>query len=122
MHHRPEQLPATSTGLPATSLAACGAEVDREEFAVALLTRIAEVDRLWRTRSGDVLASGLLDRHQRWCGTLGHQVRVELGRDDPLLGTATDVDETGRLVVHGADGAATAVSAGDVVHLRRPAE
>jgi BirA family biotin operon repressor/biotin-[acetyl-CoA-carboxylase] ligase len=117
--HGPDQLPATTTGLPATSLAARGAEVDREEFAVALLTRVAEVERLWREHRGDVLASGLLDRYQRWCSTLGQQVRVDLGRDEPLRGTATDVDRTGRLVVRGADGAATAVSAGDVVHLRR---
>ena len=117
--HGPDQLPTTSTGLPATSLAARGAEVDREEFAVALLTRIAETDGLWRAHRGDVLASGLLDRYHRWCGTLGQQVRVDLGRGEPLRGTATDVDGTGRLVVRGADGAATAVSAGDVVHLRR---
>ena len=121
VHHGPDDLPTTSTGLPATSMAASGAEVDREEFAVALLTRIAEVERLWRAHSGDVLASGLLDRYQRWCGTLGQQVRVDLGRDDPLSGTATEVDGTGRLVVRGADGASTAVSAGDVVHLRRSA-
>lgn len=117
--HGPDQLPATSSGLPATSLAVRGAEVDRAEFAVDLLTRLAEVDRSWRAYGGDVLASGLLDRYHRWCGTLGQQVRVDLGRDEQLRGTAADVDGTGRLVVRGADGAATAVSAGDVVHLRR---
>ncbi|MGW5648354.1 biotin--[acetyl-CoA-carboxylase] ligase [Saccharopolyspora sp. NPDC003752] len=114
-----EDLPRGAGGLPATSLAAEGAEVDREEFAVALLTAFAEVDDRWRAAGGDVVASGLLDRYRRLCGTLGQQVRVELGGDDQLLGVATDIDETGRIVVRTPDGRTTAVSAGDVVHLRR---
>ncbi|MEV0088330.1 biotin--[acetyl-CoA-carboxylase] ligase [Saccharopolyspora sp. NPDC050642] len=114
-----EDLPRGAGGLPATSLAAEGAEVDREEFAVALLTAFAEVDDRWRAAGGDVVASGLLDRYRRLCGTLGQQVRVELGGDDQLLGVAADIDETGRIVVRTPDGRTTAVSAGDVVHLRR---
>ncbi|MEV0054107.1 biotin--[acetyl-CoA-carboxylase] ligase [Saccharopolyspora shandongensis] len=113
-----EDLPRGAGGLPATSLAAEGADVDREEFAVALLTAFAEVDDRWRAADGDVVASGLLDRYRRLCGTLGQQVRVELG-DDQLLGVAADIDETGRIVVRTPDGRTTAVSAGDVVHLRR---
>ncbi|MEV6232144.1 biotin--[acetyl-CoA-carboxylase] ligase [Saccharopolyspora shandongensis] len=113
-----EDLPRGAGGLPATSLAAEGADVDREEFAVALLTAFAEVDDRWRAADGDVVASGLLDRYRRLCGTLGQQVRVELG-DDQLRGVATDIDETGRIVVRTPDGRTTAVSAGDVVHLRR---
>ncbi|MEU5849543.1 biotin--[acetyl-CoA-carboxylase] ligase [Saccharopolyspora shandongensis] len=113
-----EDLPRGAGGLPATSLAAEGADVDREEFAVALLTAFAEVDDRWRAADGDVVASGLLDRYRRLCGTLGQQVRVELG-DDQLRGVAADIDETGRIVVRTPDGRTTAVSAGDVVHLRR---
>lgn len=120
VHHRGDQLPRSGSGLPATSLAERGAEVDREEFAAELLTTLAETDRLWRAHSGDVVGAGLLDRYQRWCGTLGQRVRVELGQHDPLCGTATEIDPNGRLVVRGADGAVTPVSAGDVVHLRRP--
>jgi BirA family transcriptional regulator, biotin operon repressor / biotin---[acetyl-CoA-carboxylase] ligase len=118
VHHGPEDLPPGAGGLPATSLAAEGADVDREEFAVQLLTALAEVDDLWRHHHGDVLSSGLLDRYQRLCGTLGQHVRVELGGDDQLRGTATAVDPSGRLVVRGVDGAVTPVSAGDVVHVR----
>jgi BirA family biotin operon repressor/biotin-[acetyl-CoA-carboxylase] ligase len=118
VHHRPEQLPHGRGGLPATSFAALGAEVDREEFAVDLLTTFAEVEHRWRRHAGDVVASGLLDRYQRWCATLGQSVRVELSAQDPLYGTATEVDSSGRLVVRGADGAMTSVAAGDVVHLR----
>jgi BirA family biotin operon repressor/biotin-[acetyl-CoA-carboxylase] ligase len=118
VHHGPEQLPQEQGGLPATSFAALGAEVDREDFAVELLTTLAEVDDRWRRHAGDVVASGLLDRYQRWCGTLGQSVRVELSAQDSLYGTATEVDPSGRLVVRGVDGAVTPVSAGDVVHLR----
>lgn len=118
VHHRRDQLPQGRGGLPATSLAAQGAEVDREEFAVQLLTTLADVDDQWRRHRGDVHASGLFDRYQRWCGTLGQQVRIELGSDDQLRGTATEIDPKGRLVVCAADGAVTQVSAGDVVHLR----
>ncbi|MBQ6639454.1 MAG: biotin--[Saccharopolyspora sp.] len=117
VHQQAADLPHGAGGLPATSLAAQGAEVDREEFAVALLRAFADADRQWRERDGDVLASGLLDRYQRLCGTLGQRIRVELGTED-LRGVATDVDPSGRLVVRGVDGASTPVSAGDVVHLR----
>ena len=47
------------------------------------------------------------------CLTLGRQVRVSLPGGDELTGEATDVDDTGRLVVAG-----TPVAAGDVLHVR----
>lgn len=119
VHHREDQLPEGAGGLPATSLVRAGAaELDRERFAGDLLLALAEVDELWREHAGDVLASGLLDRYQRLCGTLGERVRVEFPEDADLHGVATGIDPGGRLVVEGADGAATPVSAGDVVHLR----
>ena len=52
------------------------------------------------------------------CGTLGRRVRVELPGGDDLYGTATGIDEEGRLVVD-VDGAGPrAIAAGDVTHLR----
>lgn len=117
VHHRRDQLPAGG-GLPATSLAAQGAEVDRGEFAVELLTSLADVDDQWRRYGGDVVSSGLFDRYRRWCLTLGQQVKIDLGSQRFLRGTATEIDHQGRLLVHGADGAVTPVSAGDVVHVR----
>lgn len=117
VHHGPDDLPQGAGGLPATSLAEQGVSVDRQEFAVRLLTALAAADDRWRAADGDVVASGLLDRYQRLCGTLGQRIRVELGGND-LFGTATDIDVGGRLVVRGVDGASTPVSAGDVVHLR----
>ncbi|MDA3647835.1 biotin--[acetyl-CoA-carboxylase] ligase [Saccharopolyspora indica] len=114
-----DELPRGAGGLPATSLAAEGAEVDREEFAVALLTAFAEADDRWRAASGDVLSSGLLDRYRQLCSTVGQQVRVELGPDEQLRGVATGIDVEGRLMVRAESGLTTAVSAGDVVHVRR---
>jgi BirA family biotin operon repressor/biotin-[acetyl-CoA-carboxylase] ligase len=52
------------------------------------------------------------------CSTPGREVRVLLPGGAELTGTATTVDGEGRLVIRGADGAATAVAAGDVLHLR----
>lgn len=114
-----DELPRGAGGLPSTSLAAEGAEVDREEFAVALLTAFAEADDRWRAASGDVASSGLLDRYRQLCSTVGQQVRVELGPDEQLRGVATGIDVEGRLMVRAENGLTTAVSAGDVVHVRR---
>ncbi len=47
------------------------------------------------------------------CVTLGQEVRVSLPGGGEVTGEATDVDETGRLVVAG-----TPVAAGDVLHVR----
>ena len=53
------------------------------------------------------------------CGTLGRRVRVELPGGGDLYGTATGIDDEGRLVVRddGTGGDRT-IAAGDVTHLR----
>lgn len=51
------------------------------------------------------------------CSTLGQEVRVHLPSGDDLVGIATDIDDSGRLMV-ATDGAVVAVAAGDVTHLR----
>ncbi|GAB3296009.1 biotin--[acetyl-CoA-carboxylase] ligase [Parasphingorhabdus pacifica] len=118
VHHGADDLPRGSGGLPATSLADQGANVDRAGFAVELLTSLAEVDDRWREHAGDVVAAGLHNRYERLCGTIGKQVRVELGDDKSLRGVATGVDGHGRLLVRDVGGETVPVSAGDVVHLR----
>jgi BirA family biotin operon repressor/biotin-[acetyl-CoA-carboxylase] ligase len=50
-------------------------------------------------------------------GTIGRKVRVERA-DGNLVGTATGVDDHGRLLVTSDDGTTEAIAAGDVVHLR----
>lgn len=76
-----------------------GRGVGRDDLLEAFLARL--------DAPGDVLA-----RYRARCTTLGRTVRVELS-DRTVEGLATDVDETGRLLVDG-----TAIAAGDVVHLR----
>ncbi|GAB7004244.1 biotin--[acetyl-CoA-carboxylase] ligase [Nocardioides sp. AN3] len=49
--------------------------------------------------------------------TLGREVRAELPGGGVLIGTATRIDEQGRIVISTAEGE-QAVGAGDVVHLR----
>ncbi|RCW39170.1 BirA family biotin operon repressor/biotin-[acetyl-CoA-carboxylase] ligase [Halopolyspora algeriensis] len=122
VHHDVKDLPTGAGGLPATSLAAEGAHLDREEFAARTLESLAEAEQLWREHAGAAEGGGLLDRYRRLCDTLERQVRVEFGSGEPLSGTAADVDTSGRLVVRAATGVRTPVSAGDVVHLRPTAE
>lgn len=51
-------------------------------------------------------------------GTLGRTVQIQLPVGDDLVGQATEVDDTGRLVVVDSDGVDHAVDVGDIVHLR----
>jgi BirA family biotin operon repressor/biotin-[acetyl-CoA-carboxylase] ligase len=99
----------------ATSLllenAAC---LDRERLLAAMLTELASRYTAW---TADPDPAGLRAEYLRWCVTVGREVRVELPGRTELTGTATDVDETGRLAVQtGPD--TTLVGAGDVVHVR----
>ncbi|MHA7987287.1 biotin--[acetyl-CoA-carboxylase] ligase [Rathayibacter sp. CAU 1779] len=66
---------------------------------------------------GDADASGIRDAVRAACTTLGQRVRVQLPGAADLVGVAVDIDGTGRLLID-ADGRRTAVSAGDVTHLR----
>lgn len=70
----------------------------------ALLPLLEDVESLRRAYAGE-------------CVTLGREVRVEVPAGAPVVGTAVDLDQGGRLVVQTADGE-VAVGAGDVVHVR----
>jgi BirA family transcriptional regulator, biotin operon repressor / biotin---[acetyl-CoA-carboxylase] ligase len=111
-------LPVSPSGLPATSLLVEGADVGRE----ALLAEILRSLEHWYvgfSADPDPVRSGLLAEYRAACATLGRQVRVELPAGRVLAGRAEDVDASGRLLVRPPGAAsATAVSAGDVVHLR----
>ncbi len=64
--------------------------------------------------------SGFVDRYRTVCSTIGRVVEVDLG-GRRVVGTATDVDASGHLIIEVASGAGTerhVLSAGDVVHLR----
>jgi BirA family transcriptional regulator, biotin operon repressor / biotin---[acetyl-CoA-carboxylase] ligase len=113
-----DALPASPTGLPATSLLVEGADVNRETLLIEIL-RCLERRYLVFRADPDPARSGLLAQYRAACGTLGRQVRVELPAGRVLTGTAEAVDPGGRLLVRPAEAAsATPVSAGDVIHLR----
>lgn len=109
----------TTSDLPvpsATSFAVVGVEVDAD----LLLSRyLRDLDALVAalTAAGDAAASGLHAAASDRCATIGLDVRVTLPGGRALVGTATALDHDGRLLVRH-DGIETAVSAGDVVHVR----
>jgi BirA family transcriptional regulator, biotin operon repressor / biotin---[acetyl-CoA-carboxylase] ligase len=101
------------TEYPATDLAAAGAVVTADMMFRALsrtmLARLAQWDR------GDGFAAIRTDWLKRAAG-LGGPVRVRLG-DRTIEGRFEALDAAGRLIVRRADGAAEAVSSGDVFPL-----
>lgn len=108
-----EELPVpTATSL----LLAGGVEPDRARLLAALLTALLEAYDLWQA-GGREGADRLAASYAAACVTVGRDVRVELPSGDSLLGRATGVDRSGRLLVAGPDGE-VAVGAGDVVHVR----
>jgi BirA family transcriptional regulator, biotin operon repressor / biotin---[acetyl-CoA-carboxylase] ligase len=99
----------------ATSLALETARpLDRGPVLLALLRAMGPAYEEWAGSGG----APVRERYLARCDTVGRAVRVSLPGDATLAGEATDVDESGRLVVTSADGTTTAVSAGDVVHVR----
>lgn len=116
-----EQLPTER----ATSLLVEGAEIlDRNVLLPAYLNKFAELYKEFVAVGGDAgraLGAGpsVLQLVEAFMGTLGQQVRVELPGGKMLLGTATALQSDGSLVVRDEGGTVHAVSAGDVIHLRR---
>jgi len=116
---RADELPAATTGLPATSLLVAGAtHTDRDPLLRALLRGLARWYAGWRETGGDAELCGLLGAYRRGCSTIGREVRVHLPGGEVLTGEATTVDVDGQLVIRTGDGAERRVSAGDVLHVR----
>jgi BirA family biotin operon repressor/biotin-[acetyl-CoA-carboxylase] ligase len=89
------------------------ADPDRTRLAAELLRRLGE--RMTGWRAGD---QQLMAEYRACCATIGSSVRAVLPGGREVVGTAVSVDDQGRLRIEG-DGEVVAVSAGDVVHLRR---
>lgn len=92
------------------------------EGAAKLADHLAESPSLQEVlaamlRALDALPIDIGERYRERLGTLGKRVRVELP-DGEIVGTATDVDETGRLLVLDECAITHRVDVGDVVHLR----
>lgn len=97
----------------ATSLALAGAtDLDRGSVTVRLLGHLERHYRSWLA-AGEESDARLRAAYRAACDTVGRDVDVTLPDGSILTGPATDIDEHGRLVVAG-----TAVSAGDVTHVR----
>jgi BirA family biotin operon repressor/biotin-[acetyl-CoA-carboxylase] ligase len=92
----------------ATSLSIAGSSVDRTEVFAEVVPALATV--LDSLRSGP---AAVLERYRSECSTIGREVRVDLPDGEVLSGTATGLDQSGRLVVSD-----RAIGAGDVVHVR----
>jgi BirA family biotin operon repressor/biotin-[acetyl-CoA-carboxylase] ligase len=102
----------------ATSLALCGAgDVRREELILQYLGDLADLYRAWS--AGGAEFEALRTAYRSSCLTIGLEVDVHQPDGRVFRGTATGVDDMGRLVV-AAGGSSLAHAAGDVVHVRRP--
>jgi BirA family biotin operon repressor/biotin-[acetyl-CoA-carboxylase] ligase len=105
---RREELPYEG----ATSLAIeTGGVVDRSPLLLALLRSIGPAYLDWVAAGGSSVA--VRAAYLRLSDTIGRDVSVSLPGGEVVTGTASDVDEDGRLVVGG-----RAISAGDVTSVR----
>ncbi|GLU49583.1 biotin--[acetyl-CoA-carboxylase] ligase [Nocardiopsis ansamitocini] len=112
---RAEELPVDTAVSLALAQAPC---TDRDPLLRAVLRGFADRYTAWVGHGGDAEVSGLAAEYRACCDTVGRQVRVHLPGDVLLHGTATGIDAEGRLTVRADDGVETALSAGDVVHVR----
>jgi BirA family biotin operon repressor/biotin-[acetyl-CoA-carboxylase] ligase len=100
----------------ATSLVDMGvAAPDRQRLAAGLLRELGRRIVAWRAARGADWA--LAADYRARSLTIGNSVRAHLPGGRDVVGTATGIDDQGRLVLDTADGTVV-VSAGDVVHLR----
>jgi len=113
---RLDALPSGPGGLQATSLAVEGGDVPRERLLVEILRQFERHYTALR-KNPDPSATGLRAEYELLCATIGKIVRVELPAGRTQAGEATGIDADGRLLVTDA-GVTTAISAGDIVHLR----
>jgi BirA family biotin operon repressor/biotin-[acetyl-CoA-carboxylase] ligase len=115
VHTAAAELPPGATSLAVlaadgigTRNAGDGPAATRTALLAALLTDLARALVAFEADPGAARPA-----YREVCATLGLDVRVELPGGETVVGVATDVDPTGRLVVNG-----RAFSAADVVHLR----
>ncbi len=113
-------MPADQLPVPtATSFGVLDQVCDVDLLVADYLGRLDSSVHKLIAADGDAVASGLHRAVERVCSTIGAPVRIELPGGEAFVGTATGLDETGRLQVDPGDGSPiSAFSAGDVVHLR----
>jgi BirA family biotin operon repressor/biotin-[acetyl-CoA-carboxylase] ligase len=109
------------TDLPvetATSFEAVGLECDEDRLLADYLGALDEMLGALIGARGNAAAAGLLADIESLCSTIGSDVAVSLPDGETLRGRATRIDADGRLVVEQESEFESAVSAGDVVHVR----
>jgi BirA family biotin operon repressor/biotin-[acetyl-CoA-carboxylase] ligase len=120
------QLPvetATSLALLGDPVAAAkaGEAIDAatlDDILSRYLGNLRELMGDFNAYGGDAALAGLQQQVSLGCVSLGQAVRVVLPGNQEVWGTATAIDEQGRLVVETIDNLTIQVAAGDIVHLR----
>ena len=102
----------------AISFEAVGLDVDEDRLLADYLTALDEQLSALVAARGSAAAAGVLAEIEALCATIGSDVVVSLPDGEVLRGRAQRIDPDGRLVVVQADEFESAVSAGDVVHVR----
>ncbi|MET0813352.1 MAG: biotin--[acetyl-CoA-carboxylase] ligase [Microbacterium sp.] len=102
----------------ATSFEALGLECDDDRLLADYLRALDEQLTALAEALGNAAAAGLVGEIEALCATVGQDVAVLLPDESRLVGHAQRLDPDGRLVVVDSFGVETAVSAGDVVHVR----
>ncbi|MCV7150602.1 biotin--[acetyl-CoA-carboxylase] ligase [Mycolicibacterium pyrenivorans] len=97
----------------AVSLLMLGHDADRTALTVDLLHALGGRLAQWRAGEDAALAAD----YRAVSTTIGTQVRALLPGDSEIVGTATGIDDSGRLLIDDA-GTTVTVSAGDITHLR----
>ncbi|MGB2920094.1 MAG: biotin--[acetyl-CoA-carboxylase] ligase [Mycobacterium sp.] len=96
----------------AVSLSMLGQDVDRTMLTALLLAALSDGLARWRTSDATLAAD-----YRAVSTTIGTRVRATLPGDAEIVGTATGIDDGGRLLIDHA-GTTVTVSAGDITHLR----
>ena len=110
----PVELQSIATSLDVLS----GSSIDRNALALDILKNLEiEYTSLLRPNG----KQQLLQEVKKHSGTLGKQVRVQLGTEPKIhqiVGRAVDLDESGQLLLETENNEVQVVAAGDVEHLR----
>ena len=106
---------ARLTDLPetATTLAVCGADCDPYRLTGELCRRLESWYHVWSAKGFGPIRESL----RPWIGLFGHPVHLTAGSTE-FEGTATDLDEQGRLVVRLDSGIQKAFEMGEVTRLQ----
>lgn len=125
VHQGKEDLPVERATSLVIELESQGSvAVDRNQLITAYLSNFAALYGAFVANGGDVYAplgseESLMDQASAAMATLGSQVRAELPGGHMLHGTAMSLAPGGELCIQDHQGKLHAISAADVVHLRK---